>query len=152
MISIGGGGYSHPDSVNLVNPPRTTIPNTNPADPISQYPTPLLLTSGKNGFAFFSAASLIACCPRAMSSASPPSGDSGALVPATVVVGAFDVNENGRRSNFEAGGDLLGNGTKANRRTCGLVRHRRQIEDVNRRPARADIGGSSWELDHGGLR
>lgn len=133
----------YPDSVNLVNPPRITIPNTSPADPMSQYPTPLLLISGKSGFAFFSAASLIACCPRAMPSARPPSGDSGAFVPAAVMVGAFDVNEKGRRSDAEADGDLLGNGTKANRRTCGFERHLRQInsaEGVNRRPARADIG------------
>lgn len=134
------GDVTYPDSVNLVSPPRTTIPNTSPADPISQYPTGLLLISGKNGRAFFPAASLSACCPRAKPSARPPSGDSGALVPATaVIVGAFDVNENGRRSNAEAGGDR---GRKANRRTCGFERHRRQADSakgVNRRPARADI-------------
>lgn len=35
-----------PDSVNLVSPPNTTIPNTLTADPRSQYATDFLDTSG----------------------------------------------------------------------------------------------------------
>jgi len=39
---------TYPDSVNLVNPPRTTIPNTNPDIPNNQYATLLEVLSGKN--------------------------------------------------------------------------------------------------------
>ena len=39
-----------PDSVNLVKPPNTTIPNTLAALPSSQYATDLWLTSGKPVF------------------------------------------------------------------------------------------------------
>lgn len=42
-------GNAYPDSVNLVNPPNTTIPNTNPALPSSQYPTTLSLVSLNHG-------------------------------------------------------------------------------------------------------
>lgn len=38
---------SYPDSVNLVKPPQTTMPNTLTALPISQYPTALPSVSGK---------------------------------------------------------------------------------------------------------
>ena len=46
--------HAYPDSVNLVNPPNTTIPNTLAALPNNQYATPLLLVFGKNPF--------FACC------------------------------------------------------------------------------------------
>lgn len=32
-------GWGYPDSVSRVNPPTTTMPNTRPAVPRSQYPT-----------------------------------------------------------------------------------------------------------------
>jgi hypothetical protein len=40
----------YPDSVNLVSPPNTTIPNTLPADASSQYATAFDEISGKNAF------------------------------------------------------------------------------------------------------
>jgi hypothetical protein len=39
---------TYPDSVNLVNPPKTTIPNTLAAEPKSQYATMFEEVSGKN--------------------------------------------------------------------------------------------------------
>lgn len=50
---------TYPDSVNLVNPPKITIPKTLAALPKSQYATVLLLTSGKRDFA------LVAPCSAA---------------------------------------------------------------------------------------
>ena len=52
---------TYPDSVSLVRPPKTTIPNTLAALASSQYATLLLLTSGKadldaSGFALLTAA------------------------------------------------------------------------------------------------
>jgi hypothetical protein len=44
------GQLTYPDSVNRVNPPNTTIPNTLPADARSQYATVLEELSGKNAF------------------------------------------------------------------------------------------------------
>ncbi len=41
---------AYPDSVNLVKPPNTTIPNTLPAEANNQYPTALLDDSGKKPF------------------------------------------------------------------------------------------------------
>jgi hypothetical protein len=40
--------HVYPDSVNLVRPPNTTMPNTLAALPSSQYATDLELVSGKN--------------------------------------------------------------------------------------------------------
>lgn len=43
---------TYPDSVNLVNPPNTTIPNTLAALPSNQYATDLELVLGKNPLGF----------------------------------------------------------------------------------------------------
>jgi len=43
---------THPDSVNLVRPPNTTIPKTLAALPMSQYATPLGFVLAKAVFVF----------------------------------------------------------------------------------------------------
>lgn len=53
-----GGQLTYPDSVNRVNPPNTTIPNTLPADARSQYATVFDEVSGKNAFLTFSFSAL----------------------------------------------------------------------------------------------
>lgn len=57
---------AYPDSVNLVNPPQMTIPNTLAALPSNQYATLLLLVSGHEDFlAIVPAASALTPCANA---------------------------------------------------------------------------------------
>lgn len=86
-----GGKEAHPDSVKRVNPPRTTIPNTRPAEPISQYPTALLLVTGHALlFTFF----------NAIDEARLPSGVPVASA-GIVAWRGFEESENGRDCVFE---------------------------------------------------
>lgn len=57
------GVTAYPDSVNRVNPPNTTIPNTLAALPSNQYPTTLLVVSGKNAALAFVLAPFKAALP-----------------------------------------------------------------------------------------
>ena len=54
---------TYPDSVNRVRPPKTTIPNTLAALPSNQYPTTLLVVSGKKANFTFVLASFKAVVP-----------------------------------------------------------------------------------------
>lgn len=56
---------AYPDSVSRVNPPKTTIPNTLAALPSNQYPTTLLVVSGKNAVLALVLASFRATLPDA---------------------------------------------------------------------------------------
>ena len=56
------GDCAYPDSVNLVDPPNTTIPKTLPAEANSQYPTALLDNSGQKPFLPSEAPFLLASC------------------------------------------------------------------------------------------